>query len=223
MNIRKKLTIIGLLYVNTWICSATPPEPIFQTPGKVLFEDDFGSGMLSKQFKVLQKTQWDVKDGILVGQPAPMAYQKSKPDHNGVSALIDLPLPEQNVILQLDVKFEGKELFGGIEFGHHVSKISFSSKGISVAAGSSKDTSKFKPELGKWYSMVGEVNGDELVVTIDGIKTFYVKDEKLKSIKKTIRIRGPKQGTIHIDNMKLSIASGSFSTWNKIKTKLVKK
>lgn len=223
MHIYKQLTFFALLSAHLLPVFAKPIPPIFQNPGKILFQDDFSSGTVSDQLKIQQNTQWSIESGTLVGKPAPESYQKSKPDHNGTSALIDLPLPEQNVILQLDVKFEGKDLSGAVELGHHVSKIGFSKKGIIVAGGSSKDTAKLKPEQGKWYSMVGEINGDELVVTIDGVKTFYVQDNKLSSQKKSIRIRGPKQGTIFLDNIKLYEASGTNPSWNNTKNKLAKK
>jgi hypothetical protein len=189
----------------------------------MLFEDDFSGNNVNSKLKGQQKTQWSIQNGALVGNPAPKSYQESRPDHNGTSALIDIPLLKQNVILQLDVKFEGKELSGAIEFGHKVSKVSFSKKGISVASGSSKDTIKLKPKAGEWYSMVGEIYENELVVTIDGVKTFYIKDDKLKNQKKSIRIRGPKQGSISLDNIKMTEAIGTTATWGQLKKKLAKK
>ena len=197
-------------------------KTLLTEPAGLLFEDDFSKNTLHSKFKVQQNTQWTIDSGVLVGKPAPKSYQASKPDHNGVAALISLELPKQDVILKLDVKFDEKALGGMVEFGHKVSKVSFNKKGISLQGGKTKDTEKSKVEANKWYKMTGEVKGNEIVVSIDGVRVFYVKDDALRNNKKSIVLRGAKQGTIYFDNISMYEAGDVISKWEATKAKVLK-
>ena len=95
----KILIPVILLFSISSLNSLHAISPVLLERGELIYKNDFTAGGLEKPWKVLQKTRFTIKDGVLNGLPATEEDQASKPDHNGPVALIDYVLEDQSFIV----------------------------------------------------------------------------------------------------------------------------
>lgn len=189
-------------------------KPIFLEPAEAVLQQNFDDGKVTfaeRVFEPAQRTEWKVEDGVLVGYPSPQEYQQKKKSHDGKIPVIDISLypDHQNVIAKFDFKFSES---GRIEFGHKVTSLDFKNGAIRLRGGGSTDGAGAVFEQDKWYSLVGELKDDELVITIDGIGSLYVRGDSIKEKKKgSIRIRG--EAPIFLDNIVVYDVKGVAQGW----------
>jgi len=211
-----RLIVIAAVMM-TWTAFGGELKPTFLKPGKVIYKDDFKKlKQLDKaRWQVRQGTQWSIRNGALKGIPSTPEYQaKKKAADNGHTGntpriyMLDVP---KDYILSYRFKFEGgrsTKLVPLVEFGHHVSRVYFSDDGPRFLA---DHETKTLDEIdgkqikdGKWYNVMVEVQGDTIVVQIDGIGTLKAKDDFLgKTERPMVGFTGKTDGEIYIDDIQL--------------------
>ena len=164
-------------------CAAKGAElkPALTRPGKLVFEDNFSSGTLAKPWTVA-KGDWQVKDGIVVGK------EKKEDQHN---AVLNLALPNRNSVIQVSFKMDGAKLFH-LSYNHaggHLFRVIIVPDGISInkdkdlkdpqSKGGVLARSARRFEAGKWYTLMVEVQGDEVNVQTDNGARLAASDPEL--------------------------------------------
>ena len=61
-------------------------------------------------------------------------------------------------------------------------------------------TIKHKALKGKWYTLIAEVHGDQVVVQIEGVGELRGQHAAFKQKRKSLRIRGIRKGTMSLDD-----------------------
>ncbi len=174
-----------------------------------------------KLFQANQGTTWYITNGILHGEPSPKEYQESKKDHKGLEPRLILPLAKGNYCLQFSMRLVSGQMVGAVpflDFGHHVSRVAWTTNGASLLVNHEEDTltnlSSFKIVTNRWYHCQAEVFGSELLVHFEGMGTLYANYEKMKDEAKTFGLGGLKGGVIELDHLKLySVMSNYQATW----------
>ncbi|MCB1208430.1 MAG: hypothetical protein KDK97_03835 [Verrucomicrobiales bacterium] len=202
-------------------------QPLMAQPDVVVQQDDFATaGAVDKTlWGARQGTQWVIADGVLRGKPSTPEFQAKRKDHFGYEPRISAPKTPQQFILKFSVRFEGggeTSIVPFIEFGHHVCRLHLTKDGSemvadheSVKVAESKD---LKLESGKWYHVLAEMKGDEVVVQFADGPTFYAKHESFAKPNESgasgLGIAGPKDGVAEIDNVTIwSIKPEAQATW----------
>jgi hypothetical protein len=227
---------ILLLLLTASALHAADLMPILAQPDAVVFQDDFSKPTpLNKQhWAARQGTQWAVEDGVLRGRPSTPEFQAKKKDHFGYEPRISAPITPPQFIAKLSVRFTGGSetaIVPFVEFGHHVCRLHFTKGGVIMLADHEStqvaESKELKYEPGKWYHLIAELKGDEIVVQFEGGPTLYAKHACLTASAPSgadgIGIAGPKDGTAEIDNVTLwSIKPEAQPAWAKKRETLPK-
>jgi hypothetical protein len=221
MNLTRFLTFICFVIAATVILlqsasaqTSAKLKPLLAVPDQVVLHQDFAQpAELDKtQWTARQGTQWSIASGVLRGTPSTSQFQASHKDHKGFEARINAPITPPQFIAEFSVRFvDGKEtaIVPFVEFGHHVARLKFSTSGLSLlAAGETlkvAEVADFSYEPGKWYHVLAEMKGDELVVQIADGPTIYAKQPGFAQAAQTggagLGIAGPSGGTVEIDDV----------------------
>lgn len=202
-------------------------KPLLAQPDVIAFESAFSKpAPLEKGvWQQRQHTQWEIKNGVLLGIPSTGEYQKSRNDHQGFEPRISVPVTPAECIAQFSVRFsDGVETPTApfVEFGHHVARVKFSETGVFLIADGESvkvaEASNFKYIPGKWYHILAELKGDEFVMQFADGPTLYAKHPSFaKPVNgggNGLGITGPQGGIVEIDNLTLwSIKPIERSTW----------
>src|SRR5262249_26210706 len=155
------MKLTALLLMLCFGAKGVDLKPALTSPGKLIFEDNFSSGLLAKPWTVA-KGDWQVKDGIVVGK-------EKKEDHH--NAVLTLGQPNRNSVIQLSFKLDGANTFH-LSYNHvkgHLFRVIVLPAAISI--NKDKDVkdpnskaevlakSDVKFEAGKWYTLMVEVQG----------------------------------------------------------------
>ena len=204
-------------------------QPRMVIPNKSVLQETFSkSGPVKKtNWQNRQGTRWSVEDGVLRGRPSSEEYQASRTHHFGYEPRVSVPVTPSEFLAGFSFRFIGGEetdIVPFIEFGHHVCRIKFSSKGTFIVVDHETlkvaEASDFLYEPGKWYHALAELKGDEFVIQfIDG-PAWYVKHECLAKVNASggngLGLAGPKNGKVELDNVSIwKIRSQSKPSWNK--------
>lgn len=204
-------------------------QPLMVIPNKSVLQETFSkSGPVKKtNWQNRQGTRWSVEDGVLRGRPSSEEYQSSRTHHFGYEPRVSVPVTPTEFLAGFSFRFIGGEetdIVPFIEFGHHVCRIKFSSKGTFIVVDHETlkvaEASDFLYEPGKWYHALAELKGDEFVIQfIDG-PAWYVKHECLAKVNASggngLGLAGPKNGKVELDNVSIwKIRSQSKPSWNK--------
>ena len=220
------------------VCSVEALETQILNKGKVLFKTDFSEATkISKpRFWIKQHTRWSVKDGALVGIPAPMDYQEEKrkigKGHFGDIPRIGLGKMPRSYVMNFKFQMDDKKGDGKtpmFEFGHHVSRIFFGDSGAQMLTDTdNKKTRKlhmevkgFKVEPFKWYEVLGEVGEEYLFVQIKDeqgtITKFHCHNPKFKtSSNNSFQIASTVQGTLKMDDITFWESKGLKEGWEEL-------
>ncbi len=209
--------------------SGAPPElkPLMAMADKVVLQDDFSKdGPVKKgQWGARQGTRWEVKAGVLLGQPSTPEYQASHKDHKGFEPRVSAPVTPAQFIAKFSVCFKGGTetvIVPFVEFGHHVCRLRLSKDGAELVADHEStrvaEAKSLRYEPGKWYHFLAELKGDEVVIQIAGGPTLYAKhpcfSQPVASGGNGLGIAGPKDGQVEIDNVTLwSVKADNQSDW----------
>lgn len=130
-------------------------------------------------------------------------------------------LPIQNMAIQFDFMFDGAKAFnigfdpaaGELKKKGHLYAITVTPNGWSIVENNDKANPESKPvthagektkfESGKWYTLLLENKGEEVVATIQGMKPLKAKaaDFKVKKPALVFRAGGPDAAGVCIDNL----------------------
>lgn len=162
-------SMLTLLLATAGIAGAADMQPWMLEKGAPIFSEDF-SGSLDPDTWTPAKGTWVVENGALKGV-------ELAADHH--PAAIRRKAPMRNVAIQFDFRFDGSPGFS-LSLNHdggHNSRIVFTPEGFSMK----KDLNKKDPadfaailgecatsfEPGKWYTMLVEYHGREMLARID--------------------------------------------------------
>lgn len=219
--------LLSILVTSAGIAQAADLKPLLALPDKVVMQDDFSKpGPFNREhWGARQGTQWVIEDGVLRGRPSTPEFQAKKKDHFGYEPRISAPVTPPQFIAQFSVRFTGgNETFivPFIEFGHHVCRLRLSKEGAELLADGESlkvaESKELKHEPGRWYHVLAEMKGDEVVIQIADGPTLYARHSGFsKPVEKGasgLGIAGPKNGMAEIDNVTFwSIQAGEQPGW----------
>ncbi|HBV63171.1 MAG TPA: hypothetical protein DEF45_09145 [Rhodopirellula sp.] len=186
----------------------------------LIYEDNFdidGKHQKPTQWVIRQNTNWSVKDGILTGGLADVAYQKmmqAKNDgHDGTRAVIFLkPVPTAFVI-QLRVRYNETEKRGRdrgslLDLGHHVNSFIFRKDGGVLTLQKKKRVvipKSFFP-LNQWNEVTIEFTEGAILITVNERSRLF--EDPLITLKtaqeaQQIDFKGQDFGSVQLDWVKL--------------------
>jgi hypothetical protein len=207
--------------------SAADLKPLLAQSDQVVLHDDFSkAGPLDKMhWEARQGTQWVIEEGMLRGKPSTQEYRAKRKSHFGYEPRISAPITPPQCIAEFSVRFSGgseSAIAPFIELGHHICRLHLSKNGVEMQADHESmkvaEANEFKFEPGKWYHVLAELKGDEVVVQFADGPTLYAKSaifaKPSESGGNGLGIAGPKDGSVEIDNVTLwSIKADEQVSW----------
>ena len=204
--------ILAALMLSTLAASAGELQPAIAEKGAVVLQNDFSEpGAQPKQtWQPRQHTRWAAADGVFHGQESTAEYQASRGDHQGLEPRLMIRNLPNDYIIEYSFRINSGEytaIGAFLEFGHHMARLSFHDDGAVLTYGGLKDhvtlDSKpdFKLEQGRWYHVLGEVKGDEVLIRFADGPTFKGKHPKIGDEKDGFGICGLRRGTMDIDDV----------------------
>lgn len=149
------------------------PKPVMSLRGALLWEEPFANGMYSKEWNLYKGRYIVEKDQLKVAEVP----------GDGHLPTMTRNFKESNVIIQFSFKFEGAKWLGmqlddasNDAKKEHVAQLTVQPDGFRIEkmtgfAGTTKnfvvDQKKVKFEPGTWHTLVWEIQGDEMVATVD--------------------------------------------------------
>ncbi len=135
-----------------------------------------------------QATRWTIEDGMLVGIESSREIQAKRSHHKGTEPRVAFPRVVGEGVVAFSVCFLGGKESSVVpfaEFGHHVTRLTFSSAENSPSARvltdyeSQQTTTEtdWTYQPGEWLHVMMEIKGDEALVQIHNGPTFYVQDK----------------------------------------------
>ena len=195
-------------------------EPkLFETI-QLIYEDSFdtdGPHQVKEQWVIRQNTQWEVKNGVLTGGLADVAYQKmmqAKNDgHDGTRTVIFLKPVPKAFVLQIRVRYnesdrKGRDRGSLLDLGHHVNSFVFRGNEGTLTLQKKK---KIKlPEgffpLNQWNDVTVEIREGELLICVNDT-ALHFKDPlitlKSEDEFQQVDFKGQDFGSVQIDWLKL--------------------
>lgn len=143
--------------------------PVMTTRGKLVCTEDFAAENLPPEWKVAKGT-WTVVDGALRGVELPA---------DNHAAVIRRPLDLQNAMVQFAFRFDGgKTVHLSLNDAKgHVCRVTITPTGFELKKDKPSKNSTEAPasiakrdlalEKGRWYTMLVEFSGDEMLAQID--------------------------------------------------------
>ena len=221
------------VFVFISLCGAVfagiPPAPksILVERGELIYSVDFSDGKVPEEWTAGSHTQWEVVDGVLVGNPAPTSYQEGRKSkgqkHTGGTPSSSVMVPLKDGIVQLSFKVYGK--MNGVHFGYndgsfksgtgHVNRFTVSTKsGLELIKDDDAtidddedevlDKADFNIKSDTWYTILLEFKGGEMVAHIsDGPTLRGTHDERFNRLKTHINLPTRGGGTIRYANLKI--------------------
>ena len=220
------------------LLAAEPTElkPIMAVPDKVVLKVDFNAKdavLDTKVFTPFSATRWAVEDGVLRGKPSPPEFLKGKPPyHAGINPRLTIKTETTDVIARFDIPFIGGDAvwrLPQVQFGPTANFV-WHENGEGSVMINRKGTGliqlakypDFKMEPGRWYQVLAESKGDELVIQFAGGPTFYGKHEtfKPKAGKSSLGVSGNPKGTVELANLCIwTVKKETTADWDKKKEK----
>lgn len=221
----------AFLFCFTLSAAEVPPaaKPLLTTPGKLVFSEDFNQvpHERDKQNKTRGgwqsgKGKWEVKDGVLVGAEKPE-------EHHG--AMLTKPrLAFHDAVVQVSFRLDGAQgitLDANSQALGRIIAASVSSTELTLArslAGGDKlevlDKVPLKLETGAWHVLLLEMQGNEVVASVDGKQPAFGAGERIDVDKTSVqlRIRGE---SVAFKDLRVWEATPA-ATWEATKSKLLR-
>jgi hypothetical protein len=166
---------------NTQADKASNLKPLLLKSGTVSFEDDFSGQELGPKW-IVNKGSWTVQDGSVVGR------EKKEDMH---AAVLTLQHPHRDSIVQFSFRLNGATGFN-LSINHskgHLFRVAVNPTGLVVTKDKDKKNSKSKVmvlgkgdgtfAVGQWYSMLVEMQGDQVAVQTDNGLKVEVREPSL--------------------------------------------
>lgn len=209
-------------------------RPLMTVPGEIAYESKFSEDIANPDKTIVQKrqgTRWQIKDGVLLGQPSPAEYQAAKKDHKGLEPRMSVPITPAQCAASFSIRFSGGEetpIVPFVEFGHHIIRLRFSqTEGVSLLADHesvkvAEDTG-YRFPLGEWIHIFAELKGTEFVIQIQDGPALYashpVIGEPVSTGGNGLGVAGTRGGNIEIDDLTLWNVKPEFAKgWEEQKT-----
>ena len=210
---KRLLLLCALTFLPHVTASATDPEPTLGKKGALLLEETFDGDALPKS--------WTGKTGGLSVSGGTLHASQSR--EAGRLGLFSRELPMQDAAIRIDFKFAGR---GGINVScnpspgelskhGHLFSIMITQRMWNVTEHNDKSdrSSQSKAlasaqenfEIGKWYSLLIEMKGDEVVATVEGKKPLRAssKDFHVKKPGIEFRVSGREGDEVLFDNLRV--------------------
>ncbi|MGY8771223.1 MAG: hypothetical protein ACKVH8_22650 [Pirellulales bacterium] len=220
MKTNRSVVTILLSLIVSGISVAEDYQPKLFKSAELIYEDQFdqdGPHKNTKQWEIRQNSQWNVKDGVLVGGLATEAYQKKMQaigdGHDGTRTVIFLkPVPKAFVV-QMRVQYtetskKGRNRGHLLDLGHHVNSFIFAKDETILTLQKKKKISikgDFFP-IGQWNDVTLEIKEGEIFIQVNDRKQRI--KNPLITLKtdqefQQIDFKGQDFGTVMIDWVKL--------------------
>ena len=179
-------------------------KPKLVSPGEVLLEDTFSGAALGKHWGI-SKGDWKVVEGVVVGR------EKAEDKH---AAVLTCKIPNHNSAIQFSFKFGEAKAFH-LSFNKtrgHLFRIMVTPSGLVLRTDKANRKSKIPPkvlakagtkfEADKWYTMLVEVQGQQVTVQTDNGVTLKGSHASLDVKKPNYRfiLRGQ---NLQLDDLKI--------------------
>jgi hypothetical protein len=162
--------------------------------GALQWEESFSGGVWSKEWNRYKGNYVVEKDQLKVAEVA----------GDGHLPTMTRNFKESNVIIQYAFKFEGAKWLGmqlddavNDQKKEHVAQLTIQPDGFRIEkmtgfAGTTKnfvlDQKKMKFEPGTWHTMVWELQGDEMVATVDDTEMLIAKAEGMNPVRSRVQL-----------------------------------
>jgi hypothetical protein len=185
----------------------TAYKPTLFKKVELVFKSEFDKpGKVDRKFiKAIQKSIWNIKDGLLNGNPSSKERQKwvmteGDKHHTGAAPSILLkPIPK-NLVLRMRIKYSGKAKAVKIDIGHHIHSIIFHESGTIIKVhGKNIHKSKIIFPLNTWGEVAFEFCKGKLFMEVNGVKELIENKAFVMEEKWQVDIRGIKDGKTFID------------------------
>lgn len=200
MTVHRILTGCLLLVCSVAVAAEAPPDvkPLLTNPGKLLFSEDLRENPHDRDKKNKKRGgwqsgmgRWESKDGVLVGA------EKAEDKHGAM--LTKQGLPFHNAAVQVSFRFDGARAFtldaNSGKMGRIIA-VSITSTSLklhrSVAGGDKMellDTLPLKLESGVWHTLLLEMQGNQVVASIDGKDVVFGAGERIDVDKTSVQFR----------------------------------
>jgi hypothetical protein len=194
--------------------------PLMTIRGKQVLSDDFSGPSIDSKWKP-GKGKWEIKDGALKG------VEVATDMH---AATIHTPIKQTDGIFQFDFRCDGGKTthlsLNGAK--GHICRVTITPNGFQVRKDGSKTDAADKPALldsckvsfekGKWYTMIVEVSGKEMLARVDDKHFAFGEDAKVATPKEMMGFPAAGDST-SFDNVKVWEATAN-PEWAKTKEKL---
>ncbi len=161
--------------------SPTERTPLMTERGELLYRDDFAGKTVGADWRAA-KGRWEIVEGALRGA-------ELKADQHG--AVIRCPLDFDDVIIQYAFRLKGARMTT-LSLNHtkgHLCRVSLARSGVTVTRDkTSKDpgvkaavleTYKTPLEEGRWYTLLVEIQGGEMLASLDDRHFALGEDRKI--------------------------------------------
>ena len=222
-NMNKVLAVSSCCFLTTIFQSLFGLEPLISTKGELLFEDRFDNADVKSAWNALHGTRWSVQDGSFVGIPSTKAFQASRDNHTGATPSMRLYAKARDCILEMSVMISGGLNAAHIGFdegstadtsGHIFRLILGTESGVVLQKdrNSQKEGDKdqilqqtdWNIERDRWYTVMIETRGSEVVAQIEGGPSFLMRNARLDVPKVSVNLKARgKVGAIRYDNVRL--------------------
>ena len=178
-----------------------------------VYSDSFDGEFKKEAWEIRQNTHWEVKDGHLIGTPAPVKYQemmRAKNDtHTGQWPIIRLLHIPAQFTCTMRLKYEGEKFEKNrplLDVGHHINSFLFREDSTRLLL---KDKTplirqgSFLP-LNKWVDVKITLIEGKLSVSIDGRTEIYENDNVSMHGHSEFTFKGLSNGRILFDHVTLS-------------------
>ncbi len=215
-----RCTIIFLAAQFQAMAADAPMTGLLTTRGKLLLCDDFSAAKVADNWSAA-KGQWDLVKGALRGT-------ELKADHHAASIRTDIELPT-TLALQFDFRFDGGTVIHCSFNGKgHICRATLTPSGFVIKGEKVKKDADDKAvtvgqvqqsfDPGKWYTMLIEIDGEQMVARVDDDHVAFGSDAKIARGKSNVGF--PMAGvSSQIDNLKIWAAT-SNAAWTATKAKL---
>ncbi len=227
---------VGLLAIAS--VSAQALEPLISTKGALLFEDRFDESVADSAWNPLHGTRWSVEDGSFKGIPSTREYQESRDNHTGATPSMKLSAGAREVILEMSFQISGELQAAHIGFNEgsaidtsgHIFRLILSRRtGLDLRKDRNSQVkgdadrvlqhADWNIESDRWYRVMLETRGDEVVAQVEGGPTLFMRNARLNVPKASanLKSRGG-AGVIRYDDVRVWEAKPlavSNSSWRK--------